>query len=96
MLEKIFYRLKQVILHYLWGEMEIMNFYEKLPNDVLSAFYYEIMRYIEKGILSKNMHYELGLMISVASQRGITLGRPCDFDQIVDQKEMEDYIQFGA
>ena len=72
-----------------------MDFYEKLPTDFLIDFYHEIMKNIEKGLLTKNMYYELGLIISVASQRGITLGKPCDFEQIVDQKNLEDFIQFA-
>ncbi len=71
-----------------------MNFYEKLPADFLIDFYHEIMKNIEKGLLSKNMYYELGLIISVASQRRITLGKPCDFGQIVDKNTLEDFIQF--
>lgn len=71
-----------------------MDFYEKLPTDFLITFYHEIMKNIEKGILTKNMYYELGLIISVASQRGITLGqKPCDFKQIVDQQTLDDFIQ---
>ncbi|MBV7504842.1 hypothetical protein KW850_06135 [Bacillus sp. sid0103] len=69
-----------------------MDFYEKLPTDFLIAFYDEIMKNIEKGLLTKNMYFELGLLISVASQRGITLEQPCDFEQIVDQKDLDDFI----
>lgn len=72
-----------------------MDFYEKLPTDFLTAFYNEIMKNIEKGILTKNMYYELGLMISAASQRGITLGKPCDFEQVVDQQALDDFIQLA-
>ena len=72
-----------------------MDFYEKLPIDFLIDFYDEIMKNIEKGLLTKNMYYELGLIISVASRRGITLGKPCDFEQIVDQKNLRDFIQFA-
>ena len=57
-----------------------MDFYEKLPIDFLIDFYDEIIKNIEKGLLTKNMYYELGLIISVASQRGITFGKPCDFE----------------
>ena len=70
-----------------------MDFYEKLPTDFLIDFYHEIMKNIEKGLLTKNMYYELGLIILVASQRGIALGKPCDFEQIVDQKTLDDFIQ---
>ena len=70
-----------------------MDFYDKLPTDFLITFYHEIMKNIEKGILTKNMYYELGLIISVASQRGITLAQPCDFEQIVDKKTLDDFIQ---
>ena len=55
----------------------------------------EVPKNINKGILTKNMYYELGLIILVASQRGITLGKPCDFEQIVDQKTPENFIQFA-
>lgn len=61
-----------------------MDFYEKLPTDFLIAFYCEIMKNIEKGILTKNMYYELGLIILVANRRGITLNKPEDFEQVVD------------
>jgi hypothetical protein len=72
-----------------------MDFYEKLPTDFLIDFYDEIMKNIEKGILTKNLYYELGLMIAVASQRGITLGQPYDLEQSVDQKDLDDFIQFA-
>ena len=62
-----------------------MNYYRKLSTDFLIDFYYEMMKNIEKGKLTKNMYYELGLMFSVASQRGITLERPNDFELIVNQ-----------
>ena len=71
-----------------------MDFHERLPTDFLIDFYHEIMKNIEKGLLTKNMYFELGLIISVASQRGITLAKPCDFEQIVDQKTLDDFIQF--
>ncbi|MCM3728847.1 hypothetical protein M3226_24720 [Neobacillus cucumis] len=71
-----------------------MDFYEKLPTDFLIAFYDEMIKNIEKGLLTKNMYYELGLLISVASNRGITLEQPCDFAQIMDQKDLDDFIQF--
>jgi hypothetical protein len=71
-----------------------VDFHERLPTDFLIDFYHEIMKNIEKGLLTKNMYFELGLIISVASQRGITLGKPCDFEQIVDQKTLDNFIQF--
>jgi hypothetical protein len=72
-----------------------VDFYEKLPTGFLLAFYDEMMKNIEKGLLTKNMYYELGLIISVASRRGITLGQPCDFEQIVEQKDLSDFIQLA-
>ncbi|KAA9015958.1 hypothetical protein [Niallia endozanthoxylica] len=72
-----------------------MGFYEKLPSDFLIDFYHEIMKNLEKGLLTKNMYYELGVIISVASQRGLTLGKSGDFEQMVDQKTLEDFIQFA-
>ncbi|WP_338470981.1 hypothetical protein R4Z10_19750 [Niallia sp. XMNu-256] len=70
-----------------------MNLYEKLPTDTLIAFYHEVWRNIENGFLTKNMYYELGVMISAASQRGITLGKPSDFDYVVDQQTLDDFIK---
>jgi hypothetical protein len=72
-----------------------MDFYEKLPADFLIAFYDEMMKNIEKGLLTKNMYYELGLLISVAHQRGITLEQPYDFEQIVNQKALDEFIQLA-
>ena len=51
-----------------------MVIYEKLPSDILISFYDEVLKNINKGILTKNMYYELGIIISVASRRGISLG----------------------
>ena len=84
----------KVFLYFLIGGDVNMDFYEMLPTDFLIAFYDEMMKNIEKGLLTKNMYYELGLLISVASDRGITLEQPCDFEQIVDQKALEHFIQF--
>lgn len=52
-----------------------MDFYEKLPTDSLIALYHEKMKNIENGLSTKNIYYELGLMISAASKKGITLGK---------------------
>jgi hypothetical protein len=72
-----------------------MNFYQKLPADILIAFYYELMKNIENRVLTKNTYYELGLIISVASQRELTLERPCDFHEVVNhQEQLDDSIQF--
>jgi hypothetical protein len=57
--------------------MFIMDFYEKLPNDVLITFYDEINKNIKKGILTKQMYYELGLIFSIMNRRGISLNKPC-------------------
>jgi len=73
-----------------------MNFYKKLPTDLLLSFYYEIAMNIKKGTLTKNMYYELGLIMSVASQRGIILRKPHDFEQIVNQKSLDHFcLLFG-
>ncbi|WP_144554896.1 hypothetical protein [Bacillus sp. X1(2014)] len=63
--------------------------YEKLPTDVLLDFFNEINQNIIKGILSKIMYYELGLIIIVMNRRGITLNKPVDFEKVVDQQLME-------
>jgi len=58
-----------------------MSLYEKLPSDFLIQFYYELKKMISNGLVSKNMYYELGLIIAVASRRGILLDKPLDFEQ---------------
>ena len=70
-----------------------MNFYEKLPDDLLIRFYNEILKNIEKGILSKKMYYELGLIICVASRKGITLDSPADFKEEVNEAVLMDFLQ---
>jgi hypothetical protein len=66
-----------------------MNLYEKLPNNLLIDFYNEINKNIKKGILTKSMYYELGLIIAVMDRKGIQLDKPLDFEQVVDQKVMK-------
>jgi len=47
--------------------------YEKLPNDLLVQFYVEIIKNINKGILTDAMYYELDLIKEMASKRELTL-----------------------
>ena len=63
-----------------------MSLYDKLPSDFLIQFYNEVMKMISKGIVSKKMYYELGLMIAAASKRGIQLDKPNDFEQNIVQE----------
>jgi hypothetical protein len=63
-----------------------MSLYEKLPNYFLIQFYYELKKMISKELVSKNMYYELGLIIAVASKRGILLDKPKDFEQHIVQE----------
>ena len=70
-----------------------MNFYEKLSVEFLISFYNEIIKNIEKGILTKNMYYELGIIISVASRRGISLDQPSDFNEVINQQALKDLSQ---
>ncbi|CRK84590.1 hypothetical protein [Neobacillus massiliamazoniensis] len=72
-----------------------MDFYEKLPVDFLIHFYNDIIKNIEKDILSKNMYYELGIIISVANRRGISLDHPSDFNEVINQKVLNDLLQSG-
>ncbi len=51
-----------------------MSYYEKLPNDLLVAFYQEINKNIKKGILTEAMYNELKLIEEVARKRNILLG----------------------
>ncbi|MBV7509434.1 hypothetical protein KW850_30195 [Bacillus sp. sid0103] len=61
--------------------------YEKLPTDVLLDFFNEINQNIIKGILSKFMYYELGLIITVMNRRGITINKPVDFEKVVETND---------
>ncbi|MGG3469547.1 hypothetical protein ABES02_18950 [Neobacillus pocheonensis] len=70
-----------------------MNFYEKLPVEFLIRFYNEIIKNMEKGILTKNMYYELGIIISVANRRGISLDQPSDFNEVINQHALNDLLQ---
>lgn len=70
-----------------------MDFYEKLPEELLIRFYYEIINNIEKGILTKNMYYEIGVIISVANRRGISLAHPSDFNEVINQQALNDLLQ---
>jgi hypothetical protein len=63
-----------------------MSLYERLPSDFLIQFYNEMREMSSNGLVSKNMYYELGLIIAAASKRGIQLDKPKDFDHNVDQE----------
>jgi hypothetical protein len=63
-----------------------MSLYERLPSDFLIQFYNEMKKMSSNGLVSKNMYYELGLIIAAASKRGIQLDKPKDFDHNVDQE----------
>lgn len=47
--------------------------YDELPADLLSSFYYEIKKNIEKGILTKAMFAELELIEKAAAKKGINV-----------------------
>ncbi|MBM7656201.1 hypothetical protein [Neobacillus cucumis] len=70
-----------------------MKFYEKLPIEFLIRFYNEIKNNIENGILTKKMYYELGLIISVANRRCITLDLLADFDEEINEEVFKDFLQ---
>lgn len=50
-----------------------MSLYRKLPNDLLLAFYEEIYKNINKGVLSEVMYSELQLIYEVAMERNLAL-----------------------
>jgi len=50
-----------------------MSLYDKLPVGVLVAFYYEILKNIEKGILTKRMYEELELISNAAERKNVTI-----------------------
>ncbi|MBM7571654.1 hypothetical protein [Aquibacillus albus] len=63
-----------------------MNFYEKLPNDMLMEFYKEVNKKIKKGENTKTMYYELGLIISVINRRGILIEKPSVCQQVASKQ----------
>ncbi|MDR4947893.1 hypothetical protein [Neobacillus cucumis] len=67
-----------------------MDLYEKLPIEVLISFYNEIKNNIEKGILTKKMYYEIGIIISVAKLKGLILEFPSDFNEEVNEVILKD------
>ena len=69
-----------------------MNLYEKLPVELLFRFYNEVKNNIDKGILTKKMYYELGLIIAAAYRRGITLDFPPDFKEEVNEEALRDLL----
>jgi len=66
-----------------------MNFYEKLPNNLLIDFYHEINRNIENGIITKTMYYELGLLISVMNRKGIKVEQASAVEHVVGKNVMK-------
>ncbi|OIK11536.1 hypothetical protein BIV60_17995 [Bacillus sp. MUM 116] len=71
-----------------------MDLYEKLPVEFLIRFYNEVKNNIERGILTKKMYYELGLIISVANRRGITLDFPSAFEEEGNEEVLKDLLQW--
>ncbi|KON68699.1 hypothetical protein AKG34_07710 [Peribacillus butanolivorans] len=54
-------------------EEEKSSLYDRLPLDLLTGFFYEINKNIEKGILSNAMYHEIRLIEQSALKRGISL-----------------------
>ncbi len=50
-----------------------MSLYDKLPVDMLVAFYEEILKNIEKGILTDRMYSELELICNAAERKNVTI-----------------------
>ncbi|MBT2647893.1 hypothetical protein J7E52_14525 [Bacillus sp. ISL-34] len=57
-------------------EKEKSSLYDKLPLELLTGFFYEINKNIEKGILSNAMYHEIRLIEQSALKRGISLEYP--------------------
>ena len=66
--------------------MYSMSLYEKLPTDFLLQLYSELWKNIDRGIITKNMYYELGLMVAASAKRGISLEEPFNFQESVDSQ----------
>jgi hypothetical protein len=62
-----------------------LSLYEKLPTEFISAFYFEIQKNIDQGILSENMNQELLLIKIALEKRGLNLmdiQPPVAFEQL--------------
>jgi hypothetical protein len=53
--------------------VNLANFYDKLPLDVLAQFLYHINKKIEKGILSKSLNYEIDLINKSVKKKGLSI-----------------------
>jgi hypothetical protein len=65
--------------------------FKKLPKDVLIHFYNEVYKNIEKGILTKTMYYELGIITSIANRRGIMLLLSADFEEEINEEVLQNF-----
>lgn len=70
-----------------------MAFYEKLPIELLIRFHKEVIENIENGNQTRNMFYELGLIISAANRRGISLEKPTEFIYMVNKQTANALLQ---
>lgn len=52
---------------------EKSSLYDKIPLVLLTGFFYEINKNIQKGILSKAMYHEIRLIEKAALKRGVSL-----------------------
>ncbi|MBT2720330.1 hypothetical protein J7E67_04415 [Bacillus sp. ISL-46] len=53
--------------------VNLANFYDKLPLDVLAQFLYHINKKIENGILSKSLNYEIELINNCVNKKGLSI-----------------------
>jgi hypothetical protein len=51
----------------------LSSLYDELSVDLLSSFYYEIKKNIEKGILTEAMYFELNLIEKATIKKGIAI-----------------------
>lgn len=70
-----------------------MNPYEEVPVEFLVLLYNQILNNINKGILSKNMYYELAIILSVANKKGIILIPPPDLYTVINQNILNKLLE---
>lgn len=58
-----------------------MSLYQKLPDDLLVQFYYEIRKNMNRGVLTNAMYHELDLIKIEARKRGILLPNFYRYDE---------------
>jgi hypothetical protein len=53
--------------------VNLANFYDQLPLDMVAHFFYHINKKVEKGKLSKSLNYEIDLIYKAVKKKGLSM-----------------------